>query len=169
MSDYTDHTMMKDLEKELKETTPLPHLLKVVKALIFENIKLKDEKSREEKAKTHGIDVLFKEEKKEEAATITFENDVFEKYNVTGSMKDGQFIADGTPAKHTTGKPNYPDIQIAKGTVFEQSPDPEGGMTDPWIWKMLSNRESVRSLEEKLELMRSINIELVDLIKAKLL
>ena len=169
MSEYTDHKMMKDLEEEVKE---MPKLLKVVKALIFENIDLKDPTTREEKAKTHGIDVLFKEEEKEEAAggatTIKFEDDMFQEYNVTGSMEGGRFIADGTPAKHTTGLPNYPDKQIAKGTVFENIPDPMGGMGD-WIWKMLSNRESARSLEEKLELMRSINVELVELIKSKLL
>jgi hypothetical protein len=181
MTDYTNHKMMKELVKELEGgavDNKFPKLLSVVKALIFENIDLKDEDSRKEKEKTHGIDVLFKEEEKEEAAeaaaggatTIISElGDMFQKYNVTGSMKDGRFIADGTPAKHTTGLSNYPDVKIAKGTVFENIPDPEGGMGDPWIWKMLSNRESTRGLEDKVDTLIGVNQTLIKLIKETLL
>ena len=180
MSEYTDHKMMKDLEEELKDQK-LTHLLKVVKALIFENIKLEDAE-REKKKEEHGIDALFKEEKKEEAAaapaaapagevgTVKILYQEYE-FNIQGTVVDfgmgatleavaGQTaipIADpdyGTKM-HNMGQP----LIIQAGAKFEQMPP-------DYVWTLISNSgressQSARSLEEKLELMRSINVELV--------
>jgi hypothetical protein len=191
MSEYTDHKMMKDLEEELKDQK-LTHLLKVVKALIFENIKLEDAE-REKKKEEHGIDALFKEEKKEEAAPAAGEvgtvKILYQKYEfeIQGKVVDFGMGATLEAVAGQTAKPiadpnEDPNDPTSMGTMMHNNGQPliiQAGakfvqMPPDYVWTLISNSgressQSARSLEEKLELMRSINVELVELIKSKLL
>jgi hypothetical protein len=181
MSKYTDSKMMKDLEKEF-EGKDMPHLLKVVKALIFENIEDTNAARLEAHEDWDVIDKLFKEEVKEEKAAgkvgpIRILYKGYE-YEIQGRVVPPLFGMGPTTLEATVGQTAkkidagkaaggttmHDDLIIQAGAKFEQMPP-------NFVWTLISNsgRESVRSLEEKLELMRSINVELVDLIKVKLL